>query len=69
MSLVPEVAAPATAIKFSERIMWTFVALLIYLFCSQIPVAGITASSSADPLYWLRVISASSRGTLMELGI
>eukprot|EP01135_Chromosphaera_perkinsii_P005904 Nk52_evm37s370 gene=Nk52_evmTU37s370 len=27
------------------------------------------ASDSADPLYWLRVILASNRGTLMELGI
>lgn len=27
------------------------------------------ASNTADPLYWLRVILASNRGTLMELGI
>jgi protein transport protein SEC61 subunit alpha len=27
------------------------------------------STDSADPLYWLRVISASNRGTLMELGI
>ena len=26
-------------------------------------------SKSADPLYWMRVIRASNRGTLMELGI
>ena len=25
--------------------------------------------SPADPLYWMRVILASNRGTLMELGI
>merc|ERR1719222_352608 len=26
-------------------------------------------SKSADPFYWMRVILASNRGTLMELGI
>lgn len=26
-------------------------------------------ASSADPFYWMRVILASNRGTLMELGI
>ena len=27
------------------------------------------ATDSADPFYWTRVIMASNRGTLMELGI
>jgi protein transport protein SEC61 subunit alpha len=27
------------------------------------------SSQSADPMYWMRVIMASNRGTLMELGI
>ena len=35
----------------------------------QIPLFGIMSSDSADPFYWLRVIMASNRGTLMELGI
>ncbi len=35
----------------------------------QIPLFGIMSSESADPFYWLRVIMASNRGTLMELGI
>lgn len=38
-----------------------------YLF--QIPLFGIMSSDSADPFYWIRVILASNRGTLMELGI
>ena len=37
--------------------------------CCQIPLYGIKTSSSSDPLYWMRVILASNRGTLMELGI
>lgn len=37
--------------------------------CFQIPLFGIMSSDSADPFYWIRVILASNRGTLMELGI
>jgi protein transport protein SEC61 subunit alpha len=39
------------------------------LICSQIPLYGIYKSGASDPLYWLRAILASNRGTLMELGI
>ena len=49
--------------------LWTGVTLLIFLVCSQIPLYGIMSSDSSDPLYWMRVILASNRGTLMELGI
>lgn len=43
--------------------------LFIFLVMSQIPLYGIQSSRSSDPLYILRVILASNRGTLMELGI
>lgn len=49
--------------------LWTVVTLFIFLVCSQVPLYGITVAKSADPLYWIRVIMASNRGTLMELGI
>jgi protein transport protein SEC61 subunit alpha len=49
--------------------MWTAITLFIFLVCSQIPLYGIMTSESSDPMYWLRVIMASNRGTLMELGI
>jgi len=29
----------------------------------------VAKASNADPFYWMRVILASNRGTLMELGI
>lgn len=53
----------------NEKVGWTAVTLLIFLVCSQIPLYGIVSSDSSDPLYWMRVILASNRGTLMELGI
>jgi len=43
--------------------------LFMFLIFGQIPLFGITASKNSDPFYWLRVIMASNRGTLMELGI
>lgn len=49
--------------------MWTIITLFIYLVCAQIPLYGIMTTSGADPFYWMRVILASNRGTLMELGI
>ena len=33
------------------------------------PLFGVLKTSSADPFYWMRVILASNRGTLMELGL
>lgn len=41
----------------------------IFLVCSQLPLYGIKAAEGADPFYWARMIMASNRGTVMELGI
>ena len=56
-------------IQFREKVLWTAITLFIFLVCCQIPLFGIMSSESADPFYWIRVILASNRGTLMELGI
>ncbi|KAF4687968.1 Protein transport protein Sec61 subunit alpha [Perkinsus olseni] len=69
MFLMPEVASPDRRIPFKEKILWTAMALFIYLVCCQIPLYGIATNKNADPFYWMRVILASNRGTLMELGI
>jgi len=52
-----------------EKIIWTGITLFIYLVCCQIPLYGVHRASGSDPFYWMRVILASNRGTLMELGI
>ncbi|KAI6234785.1 Plug-translocon domain-containing protein [Aphelenchoides fujianensis] len=67
--LVPEVSKPERKIQFREKMLWTAITLFIFLVCCQVPLFGIMSTESADPLYWLRVIMASNRGTLMELGI
>ncbi|CAL5345200.1 unnamed protein product [Camellia sinensis] len=35
----------------------------------RLPLYGIHSTTGADPFYWMRVILASNRGTVMELGI
>ena len=69
MVFIPEISQPERKIQFKEKILWTAVTLFIFLVCCQIPLFGIMSSDSADPFYWVRVIMASNRGTLMELGI
>lgn len=67
--ILPEIEKPQRKIQFREKVLWTAITLFIFLVCCQIPLFGIMSSDSADPFYWLRVIMASNRGTLMELGI
>jgi len=69
MCVLPEVSAPDRKIPFREKVLWTAISLFVFLVCCQIPLYGIVTNKSADPFYWMRVILASNRGTLMELGI
>ncbi len=65
---MPEIKAPERKVGFNEKIFWTLLALAIYLVMAEIPLYGIGAGSGWD-LTALRVIFASNRGTLMELGL
>jgi len=65
---IPEVRAPQRKVSFNTRLMWTLAALIVYLVMSEIPLYGVTTGGS-DPYATLRIIFASNRGTLMELGI
>lgn len=69
MFLIPQIKAPIRKVNKRDKFVWSAIGLLIYLICCQIPLYGIYKNTGADPLYWLRVILASNRGTLMELGI
>jgi protein transport protein SEC61 subunit alpha len=69
MFLIPKIPKPNKEIKRQEKFIWTSIILFIFLICSQIPLYGIYKSEGSDPIYWMRAILASSRGTLMELGI
>jgi preprotein translocase SecY subunit len=66
--IMPEVKAPDRRVAFNERLIWTGLVLVVYFIMSETPLFG-AARIGGDPYYYLRVIFASSRGSLMELGI
>ncbi|EAL42993.2 sec61 alpha subunit putative [Entamoeba histolytica] len=68
VSLIPTINEPTKKIGFKEKLMWTGITLLVFLVCSQIPLIG-TDIVGNDPFYWMRLVMASNRGSLMELGI
>jgi len=65
---IPEIKAPERRVRFNEKIFWTALVLIVYLVMSEIHLFGIPATVE-ERLGALRVIFASARGTLMELGI
>jgi preprotein translocase SecY subunit len=66
--ILPEIKVPERKVSFNEKIFWTAIVLIIYLVMSEIPLFGIS-STVREQFGALRVIFASNRGTLMELGI
>lgn len=66
---MPEIKTPDREVSFKEKIIWTAVALIIYIVMSNIPLFGVDIQETEDYFYWLRVILASQRGTLTEMGI
>ncbi len=66
--ILPEIKVPERKVKFNEKIFWTALVLIVFLVMSEIPLFGIQTGMN-DQFGALRVIFASSRGTLMELGI
>lgn len=69
VGFLPEIEKAPRAVPLKDKLIWTLLALLIFLVCSQIPLYGITKIVGDDPMFWSRLILASNRGTLMELGI
>jgi len=65
--ILPEIKVPERKVSFNEKIFWTALVLIVYLIMSEIPLYGLGAVE--EQFSALRVIFASSRGTLMELGI
>jgi len=66
IQFIPEIKAPERRVSFNEKLLWTAVALIIYLVMSEIPLYGL---GRGEDILFYRVIFASSKGTLMELGI
>jgi preprotein translocase SecY subunit len=66
--IIPEIKAPERRVRFNEKIFWTALAVIIYLVMSEVPLFGAEKTALGE-LAALRIIFASNRGTLAELGI
>ena len=64
---LPEVNSPTRKVSFNEKLFWTAMALIIYLVMSEIALYNV--GGGGWDLQNLRMIFASTRGTLTELGI
>jgi preprotein translocase subunit SecY len=67
-TVIPEVPKPIKKLSLKERLLWTAAVLVIYFIMVETPLYGVSKGST-DPLVYTRIIFASARGTLMELGI
>jgi preprotein translocase SecY subunit len=65
---IPEIKPPERRVRFNEKLFWTAIVLVIFLVMSEVPLYGVTKTALGE-LAALRIIFASSRGSLMELGI
>lgn len=66
--IMPEVKTSEKRVGFREKLLWTGLAVAVYLIMAEVPLFGAIRGPS-DPFFAMRVIFASSRGSLMELGI
>jgi len=66
MKFIPEVRAPERKVRFNEKLMWTGIALIIYLVMCYVPLYGLERAEETSAM---RIIFASTKGSLMELGI
>jgi preprotein translocase SecY subunit len=64
---LPEVGSPTRKVGFNEKLFWTAMALIIYLVMGQTFLFNV--GGGGMQLESLRIIFASNRGTLTELGI
>lgn len=67
-TILPEVPKPQRKLSLTERLIWSALAVAIYLIMAETPLFGVQVGPF-DPFGYARVIFASSQGTLMELGI
>lgn len=67
--IIPNIQNPVRQCSVKEKTLYTAITLFIYLLCCQIPLYGVLRAEGSDPFQWMRVILASNKGTLMELGM
>ncbi|AWR97303.1 preprotein translocase subunit SecY [Acidianus sulfidivorans JP7] len=66
--ILPAVRKPSVKPNLNQKLLWSIIAVVIYLVMSSVPLYGIQVSSIANFLLE-QVVFASTAGTLAQLGI
>ncbi|MDI9609675.1 MAG: preprotein translocase subunit SecY, partial [Candidatus Verstraetearchaeota archaeon] len=67
---LPEIPKPQRKVSLKEKALWTVLALSIYLIMAEIPLYGVPFTGGEFEQFLIyRIIFASKKGTLMDLGI
>ncbi|ABN70140.1 protein translocase subunit secY/sec61 alpha [Staphylothermus marinus F1] len=66
---IPTVEKPKAKPGLYERLLWTAIALIVYVIMANTPLYGISVTGGGQQILLVQIIFASRRGTLMELGI
>jgi len=68
-SHLPAVTKPKQKPALGSKLLWTGLALVIYLVMASVPLYGITSSSPFSNFLLQQIVFASTTGTLAQLGI
>ena len=66
---LPAVSKPKEKPSLGQKLIWSIIAVVIYLIMASTPLYGITAASFFKNLILEQIIFASTAGTLAQLGI
>ncbi|RLF17610.1 MAG: preprotein translocase subunit SecY [Thermoprotei archaeon] len=70
MQILPEVPKPTRPVTFREKLLWTGLVLTIYFIMCEVTLYPLSPQQPGfERFFFLRLIFASRRGTLAELGI
>lgn len=68
VAMIPNIGKPNREVFYNEKVLWTLLALIIYFLMSSIPIIG-AGREKGDPFALIRTVTASTHGSLAEVGV
>ena len=68
IAITPNIGKPTREVSFNEKLFWTSGAFVIYFLMASIPIIGADIGEG-DPFAFIRTITASTYGSLAEIGV
>ncbi len=66
---IPSITPPLYRLSFKEKLKWTFIILVLYIFLSYVPVIGLTLTKEAERFMIIQHLLGARFGSLLTLGI